>query len=572
MKKLMLGNAAIARGAYEAGVRVASAYPGTPSTEITEEIANYPEIYAEWSPNEKVAFEVGIGASIGGARALVCMKHVGLNVAADPMFTLAYTGVGAGFVLVVADDPGMHSSQNEQDSRDYARAAHIPMLEPSDSQEAKDYIKLAYDLSEKYDTPVIVRTTTRLAHSQTFVEQCDKVEKALKPYVKDAKKYVMMPANARARHIVLEERMKVISNDCNNISINSAIYKSSKLGIICSGVVYQYVREALPDASIFKLGMVYPLPISAIREFSSKVSELIVIEELEGFFETELNANGIICHGKDLFGIQGEISVPLIKNKFFGNAIPSPDNNMPVRPPVMCAGCPHRGVYYILNKMKLTVSSDIGCYTLGALPPLSAVDSVICMGASIGIAHGFDKANNGNINNIVSVIGDSTFIHSGITGLINSVYNKSNGTLLILDNSTTGMTGHQNHPATGLTIKGEKTNQLDLIKLVEACGVKRISIVDSYDLSKLESIIKEELKAPEMSVIIAKRPCKLLSKAPTTTFSINDKCAKCGMCMKIGCPAIRKAENGVISIDKAICVGCGLCQKMCKFNAIVEDK
>lgn len=571
MKKLMLGNAAIARGAYEAGVTVASAYPGTPSTEITQEIAKYDEIYAEWAPNEKVAFEVSMGASIAGARAIACMKHVGVNVAADPLFTFAYTGVNGGFVLVVADDPGMHSSQNEQDSRFYARSAHLPMLEPSDSQEAKDYIKYAYELSEKYDMPVMLRTTTRISHSQTFVELEERVDVPLKPYAKDMKKYVMMPANARLRHVVLEEKMNKLSQDSNTMPINQVFMKSTKVGVVCSGVVYQYVAEAMPDASIFKLGMVYPLPLEAIREFSKQVDELIIIEELEGFYENQLKANGIPCKGKEIFGYQGEISVPIIRNKIYGEHINQADNNMPVRPPVMCAGCPHRGVFYILNKLKLKVSSDIGCYTLGALPPLSSIDTVICMGACIGVAHGFDKARNTS-KDIVTVIGDSTFIHSGITGLVNSVYNNSKGTLIILDNSTTGMTGHQDHPGTGKTVKGEDAPMLDLVKMCEACGVKRIKVMDCYDLEAVEKAVKEEVEAQEMSVIIARRPCKLLCKEPTKPYYIDSNCIKCGMCMKIGCPAIRKSPDGLISIDKAICVGCGLCLRMCKFNAIKEGK
>lgn len=571
MKKLMLGNTAIARGAYEAGVRFASAYPGTPSTEITQEIAKYNEVYAEWAPNEKVALESAIGASIAGARSLACMKHVGVNVAADPLFTFAYTGVGAGLLLVAADDPGMHSSQNEQDSRYYAMAAHIPMLEPSDGQEAKDYVKLAYQLSEKYDLPIMIRTTTRMSHSQTFVELKDREDIPLKPYVKDPKKYVMMPANAKLRHIVLEEKIKRLTNDSNSLKINQIIKKSDKMGIICSGVVYQYVQEALPDASVFKLGMVYPLPIDAIKKFSKSVDELIVIEELEPYIEKELKANGIKCHGKELFGVQGELSVPILKNVFYNMPIPTSEKHIPIRPPVMCAGCPHRGVYYVLSKLKLIVSSDIGCYTLGALPPLNAVDTVLCMGASVGIAHGFNKVR-GIESNTVGVIGDSTFIHSGITGLINSVYNKSNGTLLILDNSTTGMTGHQNHPGTGITLKGEKTRQLNLLAICKACGVDRIRVIDSYDLAGLEEAIKEEMKADEMSVIIAQRPCQLLNKKVNTPFKITNSCVKCGACMKIGCPAIRKSSDGVISIDKSLCVGCGLCVKMCKFDAIKEDK
>ena len=454
-KKLMLGNEAIARGAYEAGVKVVSSYPGTPSTEISEIIAKYPEVYEEWAPNEKVATEVAIGASFAGVRSMACMKHVGVNVAADPLFTAAYTGVNGGMVMVAADDPGMHSSQNEQDSRFYARAAHVPMLEPSDSQEAKEFTKLAYELSEKYDTPVFVRTTTRLAHSQSFVEEEDRVEVPNKPYVKDITKYTMMPSSAIGRHLKVEARENQLKEDLNNgVWFNREEIRDTKLGVVCSGIVYQYVREALPDASIFKLGMVYPVAIEQIKAFASKVKRVIVIEELEPFFENQLKANGIKCDGKNLFTLQGEYSVSLIKERILGISQDVEKIDLPVRPPVMCAGCPHRGVFYILSKLKLTVSADIGCYTLGAVAPLSAVDSVVCMGASVGIAHGFEKAlGREQSKHTVAVIGDSTFIHSGITGLVNAVYNGSNMTLIILDNSTTGMTGHQQHPATGLTLK-----------------------------------------------------------------------------------------------------------------------
>ena len=477
-KKLMLGNEAIARGAYEAGVKVTSAYPGTPSTEISEIIAKYDEVYAEWAPNEKVAVEVAIGSSFAGARSMACMKHVGVNVAADPLFTVAYTGVNGGLVIVAADDPGMHSSQNEQDSRFYARAAHIPMLEPSDSGEAKDFTKLAFELSEKYDTPVFIRTTTRLAHSQSFVELEDRVEIPNKEYVKDITKYTMMPSSAIGRHVKVEERENRLKDEVNaGVSFNKVEIRDKKLGIVCSGIVYQYVREALPDASTFKLGMVYPVAIEQIREFAKKVDKLIVIEELEPFFENQLKANGIECEGKNLFTLQGEYSVSLIKEKILGIKPDVEKIDLPIRPPVMCAGCPHRGVFYILSKLKLTVSADIGCYTLGAVAPLSAVDSVVCMGASIGIAHGFEKARGREQSKkTVAVIGDSTFIHSGITGLVNAVYNNSNITLIILDNSTTGMTGHQQHPATGYTLKMTETSILPLDDLVKTIGVKDLHV------------------------------------------------------------------------------------------------
>lgn len=567
MKKLMLTNQAIAQGAYEAGVKVLSAYPGTPSTEIAENAAKYPEIYAEWAPNEKVALEVAFGSCVAGARSMACMKHVGLNVAADPLFTGAYTGVNAGLVVVVADDPGMHSSQNEQDSRFYARSAHVPMLEPADSQEAKEFVKIAYDISEKYDTPVLLRTTTRIAHSQSEVECQDRVELALKPYVKDMRKYAMMPANARPRHIVVEKRENDLKADLENFTdINKVEYLGKELGVVCSGAVYQYVKETLPTASVFKVGMVYPLDIESIREFSKKVDRLLVIEELEPFFENQLKAHGVACEGKNIFSIQGEIMAETIKEKLFGAtpAVPAP---APVRPPVMCAGCPHRGVFYVLNRLKCIVTGDIGCYTLGASAPLSAVDTVLCMGASIGMAHGFSLADSEYAKKTVAVIGDSTFLHSGITGLINCVYNKDSNTVMILDNSTTGMTGHQQHPATGKTLKGEDTASVDLEALCRACGVKRVRVVDSYDIENVEKVLKEELSADEVSVIIARKPCELLKKGNKPTAVI-DNCKGCKMCMKLGCPALVMGEDGKVSIDSTLCVGCMLCAKVCKFNSI----
>jgi len=567
--KLMLGNEAIARGAYEAGAKVVTAYPGTPSTEVTEAAAKYKEIYCEWSPNEKVAFEVAIGASYAGARAMVCMKHVGVNVAADPLFTVSYTGVNGGLVILAADDPGMHSSQNEQDTRFYARAAHVPMLEPSDSMEAKEFVKKAFELSEKYDTPVFLRSTTRLAHSQSFVEEGKREERDIKPYVKDITKYTMMPSSAIKRHVVVEERMNRLSTDANSSSLNKVEMNSGELGVVCAGVVYQYVKEALPDASIFKLGMVYPIAIEAIRDFSKKVKRLIVIEELEPFIENQLKANGIECEGKAIFTRQGEYSVALIKEKILRVKSDAPSAPaLPMRPPVMCAGCPHRGVFYVLNKLKLTVSADIGCYTLGAQPPLSAVDTVVCMGASVGIAHGFNKAlGNENSKNVIAVIGDSTFIHSGITGLINAVYNRAKLTLLILDNSTTGMTGHQEHPATGYTIKGEPTHKLDIEALVKAVGVEDVTVVDSYDLSGVESAVKSATENDGVSVIIAKRPCALLNRNYPAPYRI-EGCRKCGACFKLACPAIEKQSDGAARINPALCVACGLCSKLCKFSAI----
>ena len=569
-KEILLGNKALARGAYEAGVTFASAYPGTPSTEITEEIAKYSEIYAEWSPNEKVATEAAIGASIMGARSMVCMKHVGLNVAADPVFTYAYSGVNGGMVIVVADDPGMHSSQNEQDSRFYARSAHIPMLEPSDSQEAKDFMKLAFRYSEKYDTPVMIRMTTRVAHSQSFVELGDRVEIESKPYEKKAQKYVMAPANAKARHLEVEKRELALKEDCEEFVMNDIDYRSTKLGIVCSGAVYQYVKEAVPEASIFKLGMVYPLPIRSIRKFADNVEELLVIEELEPFIENQLKANGIACKGKELFSLQGELSVEIIRNKIYGTPIPQA-KQLPIRPPILCAGCPHRGVFYAIAKNKYKVYGDIGCYTLGATPPLNAIDAVICMGASIGMAHGAEKAT-GIADDKLAVIGDSTFIHSGITGLINAVYNQSNITVVILDNSTTGMTGHQQHPATGKTLKGEITYALNLEELVKACGVQHVEVVDAYDIKATEASIRRQTKEKGVSVVIAKRPCVLLSKnAVYTPLEITDQCRKCKACTKIGCPAII-VEKDQIRIDAQMCIGCGVCQQLCAFGAIQEIK
>lgn len=570
MKELLIGNAAVARGAYEAGVKVAAAYPGTPSTEITEEFAKYQGSHAEWSPNEKVALEVAAGASIAGARAMCCMKHVGVNVAADPLFTLSYMGVNGGMVLVVADDPGMHSSQNEQDSRYYAISAHVPMLEPADSQEAKDYMIKAYELSEKYDTPVMVRLTTRVAHSRSFVELNEPKEITVKPYIKDATKNVMVPLFARERHKVVESRMNIIKNDCNTLDINKIEYTNSDTGIICAGNVYQYVKEAAPEANILKLGMVHPLPLKLIKEFADKVKNLIIVEELEPVIENQIKAMGIECKGKELFSLQGEYSANIVK-KALGKAISEGYQSMtvPARPPVMCAGCPHRGVFYILNKLKLTVSGDIGCYTLGCTKPLNAMDAVLCMGASVGMAHGMEMANKDSVEKTVAVIGDSTFVHSGITGLINSVYNKGRLTLLILDNSTTGMTGHQHHPGTGKTVKNEDTYKLDLEKVCRACGVNSVYKCDSLDIENVEKLIKQELKKDEVSVIIAERPCVLLEKPTGRYYEINDKCVNCKMCLKCGCPAISAGENKT-SINSSLCTACGLCKDICKFGAIEE--
>jgi indolepyruvate ferredoxin oxidoreductase alpha subunit len=573
MKKLMLGNEAVARGAYEAGVKVAAAYPGTPSTEITENIAKYDEVYSEWSPNEKVALEVAIGSSIAGGRAICAMKHVGLNVAADPLFTASYTGVNAGLVIMVADDPGMHSSQNEQDSRMYAKSSKVPMLEPSDSQECKDFVKQAFEISEKFDTPVIVRLSTRISHSQSIVELNDRENVELKEYKKDPGKYVMMPAMARKRHVVVEKRLDDLGKFANTTDLNRIEWGSKDIGVITGGIAYQYAREAFGDVSYLKLGMVYPLPDKLIEDFSKQVKTLYVIEELEPFIEDHLRRLGIKVIGKDLLPVMGEYSANLIKEKVLGQTIEDKkvsDAGTPVRPPVMCPGCPHRGTYYVLNRLKLTVSGDIGCYTLGALPPTQAMDTCVCMGASVGAAHGMEKARGREFSGkTVAILGDSTFIHSGITGLIDVVYNKGNSTVIILDNSITGMTGHQHNPATGFTIKGEPTKQVDLEKLCHAVGVDRVRIEDPFNLKEFEKVLKEEIEADEPSVIIAQRPCALLKYVKNEEpHRINvEKCKKCKMCMKLGCPAIVDMGD-CIEINEALCVGCGLCSKVCNFDAI----
>ncbi len=574
MKKLMLGNEAVARGAYEAGCTVAAAYPGTPSTEITEYIAKYDEIYSEWSPNEKVALEVAIGASIGGARAICSMKHVGLNVAADPLFTVSYSGVNGGLVIMVADDPGMHSSQNEQDSRFYASSSKVPMLEPSDSQECKDFVKYAFAISEQFDTPVIVRLTTRVSHSQSTVEINEKDDFKLKEYVKDANKYVMMPAMARKRHIVVEKRMADLREFSNTSDINRIELDNREVGIITSGISYQYVKEAVPNASVLKIGMVHPIPEKLIMDFAAEVKTLYVVEELEPFFENQILKMGIKVIGKQKLPVMGELSAQIIAEKLFDKkietaALPT-DQPIPVRPPVMCPGCPHRGMFYVLKKLKLNVSGDIGCYTLGALPPNECMDTCICMGASIGVAHGMEMARGKEFRKkTVAVLGDSTFIHSGITGLIDVVYNKGNSTVLILDNSITGMTGHQHNPTTGYTIKGEPTKQVDLELLCKAIGIDRVTIVDPFDVKEFEKVVKAEIEADEPSVIISQRPCALLKNVKfegVQKISL-DKCKNCRACMKIGCPAIVDKGNH-LEINPALCVGCKLCTKICSFNAI----
>lgn len=567
MKKLLLGDFAVARGAWEAGVSVAAAYPGTPSTEITEELARYDDVYSEWSPNEKVALEVGIGASIRGVRAIVSMKHVGLNVACDPLFTASYTGVNGGLVIAVADDPSVFSSQNEQDTRLTAVSAQVPVLEPSDSMEAKEFAKLAFELSERYDTPIILRLTTRVAHSQSLVELGERVVPAAKPYERNIAKYVMMPANARVKHTVVEERMQKMSQDANALPINRIEEGSKDLGIICSGGVYEYVKEALPEASVLKLGMVYPLPYDLIKKFAGSVKRCIVAEELAPHIETLVKAQGIAVEGKNVFPRCGEFSANLIRRCVLGEQAAAEPANVPARPPVLCAGCPHRGVFYVLSKLKLNVLGDIGCYTLGAVPPLGSMDAVVCMGASIGMTIGFDKADPEAHKHSVAVIGDSTFIHSGITGLIDAVYNKAKITVIILDNRTTGMTGHQNHPATGKTIKNEPTYELDLAEVCRAVGVPNVRTVDPADLAATEAAVREEVAKDEVSVIIAKRPCALLTKRLYNGFKVNENCKKCKACLKLGCPAIVNGENG-ITIDVSLCTECGLCKSVCKFGAI----
>lgn len=576
MKKLMLGNEAVARGAYEAGVRVASSYPGTPSTEITEFIAKYDEIYAEWAPNEKVAVETAVGAATAGGRSISAMKHVGLNVAADPLFTASYIGVNGGMVVVVADDPGMHSSQNEQDSRNYAIGAKLPMLEPADSGECKEFTKKAYEISETFDTPVLLRLTTRVAHSQSLVETEERKEVPLKEYHKNIAKNVMVPANAKPKHVMVEERTKKLAAFAETSELNRVEMRGTKIGIIAAGISYQYAREACPDASVLKLGMIHPLPENLIRDFASKVEKVYVVEQLDPVIETFCRSIGVDVVGKEIFTMIGEYSTALLKEKILGEA-PAPkrqaEEEIPVRPPVMCPGCSHRGVFYVLAKLGLTVAGDIGCYSLGCAKPLAAMDTIVCMGGSITGAHGMEKARGTEFaRKTVAVLGDSTFVHSGITGLIDVVYNKGTTTTIILDNSITGMTGHQQNPSTGFTIRNEPTRQVDLEQLCHAVGVDRVVIADPFDVDNFEKVVKEEVAAEEPSVIIAQRPCALIKKAGYSgLFAINDKCKNCKMCMKLGCPAISLKKSGP-QIEETLCVGCGLCPNVCKFGAIERVK
>ncbi len=571
-KIIMLGNEAIARGAYEAGVKVSSAYPGTPSTEISEYLSTFNEVYTEWAPNEKVALEVAFGASFAGVRSLACMKHVGLNVASDPLYTFAYTGVNGGSVIVVADDPGLASSQNEQDTRMIARSAHIPVLEPSDSQEAKEFIKIAYQISEKYDTPVILRTTTKLSHSQGVVTLNERVEVEDKAYERNVKKYVMMPASAIGRHLVVEEREKLLAQDGCSLDINKMEICDTEIGFITSGIPYQYVKEACPNASVLKLGLVNPLPRKLIEEFASKVKTLYVFEELEPVIEEQIKSWGIEVKGKELFTRQGEYSANMLKSVLLGvNSQVFDKKDAPMRPPILCPGCPHRSVFSVLNKLKIHAAGDIGCYTLGAVAPLAVIDITLCMGASISSLHGIEKAKGKEfLKNWVAVIGDSTFLHTGINSLVNMVYNKATGTVMILDNRTTGMTGHQQHAATGKTLKEEDTYAINLANLCRAIGVQNVVEVDAFDVVELEKVIKQSVNGDELTVIIAKAPCALLKgqKFPYKCVVSTEKCKKCGMCLKIGCPAITKHEDGTVKIDQTMCNGCGLCKSYCKFGAI----
>ncbi|MBR6742928.1 MAG: indolepyruvate ferredoxin oxidoreductase subunit alpha [Clostridia bacterium] len=574
MKKLMIGNEAVAAGLHDGGLSVVSSYPGTPSTEITEFLAVYDDIHSEWAPNEKVAAEVAFGASLAGARSACAMKHVGLNVAADPLFTLSYTGVNGGMVICVADDPGMHSSQNEQDSRHYAIASKIPMLEPSDSAEAYSFAKSAFELSEKYDTPVLLRMCTRIAHSQSIVETGEKQPAVLKDYVKEPSKYIMMPGNAIKRHPVVEKRIADLTELAENCDYNTVELNSDEIGIITSGCSYLYVKEALGDTvSILKIGMPHPLPVKLIKDFAKKVKKLYVIEELDPIIETHVKSLGIDVVGKELFSILGEFSQQTIR-KAFGMSAPdsvSADSPIPARPPMMCAGCPHRGIFYTLAKKKITVLGDIGCYTLGAVPPLNALDSTLCMGASVSGLHGFNLAQGESAEGkSVAVIGDSTFMHSGMTGLVNIAYNATNSTVIILDNSITGMTGHQQNPTTGFNIKGDPAAKVDLEALCKALGINHVRVVDPYDLKACEEAVMEELKVAEPSVIISRRPCVLLKsvKHSAPLKVEKDKCKSCKRCMGLGCPAI-SFKGGKAKIDSTLCVGCSVCKQLCAFDAII---
>ncbi len=575
MKKLLIGNEAVSRGLYEGGLGFVSSYPGTPSTEITEFLAKYDDIKSEWAPNEKVALEAAFGASLAGVRSACAMKHVGLNVAADPLFTLSYTGVNGGIVICVADDPANHSSQNEQDSRHYAIAAKVPMLEPSDSAEAYAFSKAAFGLSEKFDTPVLLRMCTRVSHSQSVVDIGEREEIAKKPYVKNVAKYVMMPANATKRHVVVEERINALKEYAETCPFNRIEKGGTDIGIITSGTSYEYVKEVFGDTvSVLKIGMPYPLPENLIKDFAASVKKLYVIEELDGVIEAHCRALGLSPVGKEKFTPLGEYSQKTVAEAFSlpAKKTVSADTPIPARPPMMCAGCPHRGIYYVLAKNKITVLGDIGCYTLGAQPPLSAVDSTLCMGASVSGIHGFLRADTEMKGKTVAVIGDSTFIHSGVTGLINVAYNASDATVIILDNSITGMTGHQQNPSTGYNIKGDPASKVDLEALCRSVGIRRVRVVDPYDLAACDKALKEELAANEPSVIISRRPCVLLKNVKTNPpLNVNpEKCRSCKRCMGLGCPAI-SMKHGKAKIDRSLCVGCEVCAGLCPFSAIEKE-
>ena len=581
MKKLLIGNAAVAQGAYEAGVHLVSSYPGTPSTEITECMATYPaeDVFVEWAPNEKVAAEVVVGAAIAGGRAMSCCKHVGLNVMADAIFTDSYIGVNGGAVFCVADDPGMHSSQNEQDSRHYARAAKIMMLEPSDSAECKEYTKAAFDLSEQFDTPVFVRLSTRVSHSQSLVEIGEREEHAVKPYEKSIPKNVMMPAMAIKKHVLVEERTKKIEALAADCKFNTVENNNSEIGVITAGIAYQYAKEALGDkVNYCKLGIVWPISEKLIRDFAATCKKVYVIEELDPFIEDICRAMGVEVIGKEVFTMLGEYTPTMIRKAILGVEpveTASVGEELPARPPVMCAGCPHRGTFYVLKKLGLTVSGDIGCYTLGAVAPLASVDTTICMGASVSAAHGMAKVRGNDFaHKLVSVIGDSTFMHSGITGLVDIVYNKGINTVIILDNSITGMTGHQDNPTTGKTIRGEATKQVDLIQLCHGVGIDHVVVADPFDVKNFEKVVKEETMRDEPSVVIAQRPCALLKTVKYTGHcKITDKCRNCKLCMKLGCPAISvDLKTDTVRIDVTQCNGCGLCTGVCPFGAIEKEE
>jgi indolepyruvate ferredoxin oxidoreductase alpha subunit len=571
---LLSGNEAVARGAWEAGAAVGVGYPGTPSTETLQRFSELPDVYAEWAPNEKVALEVAAGVSLGGHRVLVTTKHVGLNVAADPLFTLAYTGVNGGMVILVADDPGMHSSQNEQDSHNYAAFARVPMLDPSNSAEALSFTKMAFTLSEEFDLPVLVRSTVRVSHAKSVVETHDRTEPRVPaPYVTDSNKWVMMPAMARSRRIDLDRRIAAMTGFAETAEINRAEYRDTSIGIVCSGVVYEHVREAAPDASVFKLGMTYPLPVHALKEFSDRVERLLVVEEADAYLERALRAMGLPAQNPGV-SASGELTPQAIRDSL---GAPPPasrqcDDTLPPRPPLMCPGCPHRPVFHAFRKLRAIVTGDIGCYTLGALRPLAAMDTCVCMGASIGMAHGLELVGTGGDRPIVGVIGDSTFAHSGVTGLINTVYNGGGGTIAILDNRITAMTGHQGNPVNGVTLQNPPSSELDLVALCNAIGVPRVRVVDPHDLAATEAALREETAAEELSVIVFRAPCALIVKDKGDPYAVDDDaCVACGACVRLGCPAIGKDElTAKAFIDVSLCVGCAQCVQVCRYDAILH--